>query len=125
VDKLFVYGTLKPGGRNAHLARGVVHAEPAYVDGFVLLHLHPEGYPAMVRGSGRVHGFLLTFADLRAVLPMLDRLEGLDLEPPEYARVVVSVQPSGQNAWTYLYVNEKRLAAAGVVPVPNGDWPLQ
>ncbi|ADI14509.1 gamma-glutamylcyclotransferase family protein [Truepera radiovictrix] len=125
MDKLFVYGTLKPGGRNFHLARGVVRAEPAFVDGFVLLHFHPEGYPAMVRGAGRVYGALLTFADLDAALPVLDRLEGLDLEPPEYARVEVSVQPSGQRAWTYLYVNETRLAAPGVVPVPSGDWPLQ
>ena len=48
VSKIFVYGTLKPGGRNYFLAVGVTHTEPAYVEGYKLLHFEPEGYPAMV-----------------------------------------------------------------------------
>lgn len=125
IRSMFVYGTLKPGGRNYALALGVVHTEPAYLDGFELLHFDPEGYPAMVRGGGRVHGVLLTFADIGAALPALDALEGLHLSPPEYERIVVTAQPSGRAVWTYLYVNQERLTAVGVLPVPGGDWPLQ
>lgn len=123
-SSLFVYGTLKPGGRNYHLARGVTHAEPAYVDGFDLLHFEPEGYPAIVPGTGRVHGFILYFADLSAALPTLDALEGLHLTPPEYARVPVTACPSGATVWTYVYVNQARLAAPGTSRVDGGDWPL-
>ena len=121
--KIFVYGTLKPGGRNYALARGVTHAEDGYLDGYTLLHFEPEGYPAMVPGAGRVYGVVLTFADLGAALPDLDALEGLHLTPPEYERVLVNVGPSGETVWTYVYVNQVRLAGAGVTPVAGGDWP--
>ncbi len=121
--KIFVYGTLKPGGRNYFLARGVTHAEDAFLDGYTLLHFEPEGYPAMVPGEGQVHGVVLTFADFGVVLPDLDALEGLHLTPPEYERVLVSAQPSGETVWTYVYVNQIRLTGAGVTPVAGGNWP--
>lgn len=125
ISRIFVYGTLKPGGRNYFLASGVTHTEPAYLDGYKLLHFEPERYPAIVPGGGRVHGFVLTFADVKAALPVLDALEGLHLTPPEYARVTVTAQPSGETVWAYVYVNQARLAAAGVTPVAGGDWPLR
>ena len=125
VAKIFVYGTLKPGGSNYLLAKGVTHAEPAYLEGYELLHFDPEGYPAMVPGVGRVYGVVLTFADIEAALPALDMLEGLHLTPPEYARVLVTAQPSGETVWTYVYVNEMRLAASGVSKVAGGDWVLE
>ncbi len=124
ISRIFVYGTLKPGGRNYFLAEGVVHTVPAYLDGYDLVHFEPEGYPAMVPGGGRVYGFVLSFADIGAALPALDALEGLHLSPPEYERVVVRAQPSGERVWTYVYINQKRLAAAGVAPVVGGDWLL-
>jgi gamma-glutamylcyclotransferase (GGCT)/AIG2-like uncharacterized protein YtfP len=125
LNRVFVYGTLKPGGRNYHLAKGVTHAEPAYLDGFELLHFEPEGYPAIVPGSGRVYGVVLTFADIALALPPLDVLEGLHLSPPEYARVGVTARPSGKTVWTYVYVNQLRLAASGISRVAGGDWPLE
>lgn len=125
--KIFVYGTLKPGGRNYFVAHGVTHAEDAFLDGYTLLHFEPEGYPAMVPsavpGDGRVYGVVLTFADFGAVLPDLDALEGLHLTPPEYERVLVRVQPSGETVWTYVYINQARLEGAGVTPVAGGNWP--
>ncbi len=124
ISCIFVYGTLKPGGRNYFLVEGVIHTEPSYLDGYDLLHFEPEGYPAMVPGRGRVYGFVLTFADIGAALPALDALEGLHLIPPEYERVIV-VQPSGEAVWTYVYINQKRLVAAGVSPVVGGDWLLR
>lgn len=130
LNRIFVYGTLKPGGRNYFLARGVVHTETAYLEGYDLVHFEPERYPAMVpsievSGAGRVHGVVLTFRDIEAALPALDALEGLHLSPPEYERVLVTVRPSGQTVWTYVYVNQTRLTAAGVSAVAGGDWPLQ
>ncbi len=123
VSKIFVYGTLKPGERNYFLVKGVIHTELAYLDGYDLLHFEPEGYPAMVPGSrGRVYGFVLTFADIGAALPALDALEGLHLSPPEYERVVVRAQPSGQQVWTYIHINQRRLAGAGVSAVVGGEW---
>ena len=124
VSDIFVYGTLKPGGSNYALARGVTHTTPAYLEGYELLHFDPEGYPAMVPGAGRVYGVVLTFEDITAVLPALDTLEGLDLTPPEYARFLVTVQPSGNTVWTYVYVNQARLAAAGVTKITEGNWVL-
>ena len=125
--KIFVYGTLKPGGRNYFLARGVTHTEDAYLGGYTLLHFEPEGYPAMVPssapGEDRVYGVILTFANLDAALPELDALEGLHLTPPEYERVLVRVGPSGETVWTYVYINQTRLAGTGVTPVSGGDWP--
>ncbi len=124
ISDLFVYGTLKPGGSNYFLAKGVIHSESAQLDGYNLLHFDPEGYPAIVPGEGRVYGVVLTFEDNEAALPALDALEGLDSNPPEYERVLVTVQPSGKTVWTYVYVNETRLAASGVTQVVGGDWAL-
>jgi gamma-glutamylcyclotransferase (GGCT)/AIG2-like uncharacterized protein YtfP len=124
IDKIFVYGTLKPGGRNYHLAKGVTEAEPVYLENYTLLHFDPEGYPAMVPGEGRVYGVVLTFEDIEAALPALDALERCHLSPPEYERVLVNIQPRGEEVWTYVYINQTRLAAEGVSPVLGGDWPL-
>ena len=95
-----------------------------YLAGYDLLHFDPEGYPAIVPGRGRVYGVVLTFKDITAALPALDALEGLHLTPPEYARVLVTVQPSGKTVWTYVYVNQTRLAVAGVTKLVGGDWAL-
>ena len=124
INNIFVYGTLKPGGSNYALAQGVTRTAPAYVECYDLLHFDPEGYPAIIPGRGRVYGTVLTFADITAALPALDALEGLHLTPPEYERVLVTVQPSGKTVWTYVYVNRVRLAAAGVIKLVGGDWAL-
>lgn len=125
LNRIFVYGTLKPGGRNYFLAKGVTHTEPAYLEGYDLVHFEPERYPAMIPGEGRVYGVVLTFADIGAALPALDALEGLHLTPPEYARATVTVQPSGSTVWTYVYVNQARLAAPGTSRVVGGNWTLE
>ncbi len=124
IPHIFVYGTLKPGGSNYALARGVTHTAPAYLEGYELLHFDPEGYPAMVPGVGRVYGVVLTFEAIEAALPALDALEGTDLSPPEYARVLIMVQPSGETVWTYVYTNQTRLTASGITKIAEGNWAL-
>lgn len=128
---VFVYGTLMPGERNAHVAAqaGPFGAVPATLPGFRLVHLSPEGYPGIVRSCAQeqVHGHALTYAPdvwVRA-LPGLDALEGVDESPPLYTRELVQLTlPTGevQAAWTYLYARPDRLRQAGVRELPTGDW---
>lgn len=119
-EKVFVYGTLMPGGGNAHVAEsvGVAGAQPAAVYGFRLYHLEPEGYPAVVPGPGVVHGTVL---NLTGSLAPLDVLEGIDLDPPLYRRV--RCIPQGRpHAWIYVYARPDRLAGDGVTWLPDGRW---
>lgn len=123
-SSIFVYGTLKPGLRYHYLAQkaGAFEKEEAYLEGFGLYHLEPENYPALVRGEGRVHGWRYTYADISKALKVLDHLEGLHLEPPEYERVVAVAQPSKKKAWVYLYVGRERLEQATATLVSTGIW---
>ncbi len=128
---VFVYGTLMPGERNAHIAAlgGRFQARPAVLPGHRLLHLWPEAYPAVVAGDGgeTVRGFALTYApaDWPLALPFLDELEGVDETPPLYTRELVTLRLEGGEtlaAWVYLYALAGRLKRPGVVPVQGGDW---
>lgn len=131
VTTVFVYGTLMPGERNAHIAAhgGTFRARPAALPGHRLLHLWPEAYPAVIPGSGAetVRGFALTYApaDWPLALPFLDELEGVDETPPLYTREAVTLTLEGGEkvtAWVYLYAVAERLTRPGVIPVPGGDW---
>ncbi|MBZ9750498.1 gamma-glutamylcyclotransferase [Deinococcus sp. HMF7604] len=128
--RVFVYGTLMPGERNAHLtAAGVPQAQPATLRGFTLYHLHPEAYPALQAGpaEAQVRGVLLTYGPdaWAAALPQLDELEGVGEQPPLYTREVATLQlDSGEEvaAWVYIYARPDRLAQPGAAPVAGGDW---
>ena len=124
VTSVFVYGTLKPGGKNFRVAEcgGAFSVREAYVEGMRLYALEPESYPAMIPGEGRVHGFVLDYEDIAAALPHLDALEGCDLSPPLYHRVLTKVHPTGETVWTYLYARRERLSAPGVTLLPAGIW---
>lgn len=120
LERVFVYGTLMRDQANAAVAAraGLVAAVPARVEGFVLVHLEPEGYPAVVPGRGVVHGEVL---QLEGPLDELDRLEGLHETPPLYRRVrcrPVDLDP----AWIYVYARPERLDQAGVLLLPGGRW---
>ena len=79
---VFVYGTLMPGERNAHIAArgGPFTAQPATLRAHRLHHLHPEAYPALTPGhpDDLVRGYALTYTPdaWSAALPFLDELEG-------------------------------------------------
>lgn len=129
--RVFVYGTLMPGERNAPVAArgGVFEAAPARLAGFRLLHLSPEAYPGIVPGHPGevVVGSLLTYvlADWPRALPFLDELEGVHDTPPLYRREAVTVRlKSGERqvAWTYVYADAARLTRPGVAVVAGGDW---
>jgi len=131
LTRVFVYGTLRPGERNAGVARrgGGFVTSPASLQGYRLLHLVPEGYPVLVPGEPleTVRGDLLTYqpVDWSRALPLLDALEGLHDSPPLYTRETVTVIPdAGEplSAWVYVYARSERLTRPGVEPVPGGDW---
>jgi gamma-glutamylcyclotransferase (GGCT)/AIG2-like uncharacterized protein YtfP len=127
---VFVYGTLMPGERNAHVARqgGPFTAQPATLPGHRLLHLHPEGYPAVIPGApaDTVRGMALTYAPhaWAAALVFLDALEGVRDTPPLYTRDRVTLHTGAGllPAWVYVYARADRLARPGATPVPGGDW---
>ena len=82
IDRLFVYGTLKPGqSRWPALAPFVDPLEPvvaAEVDG--QLWATPWDWPALTAGSGTVRGVLVTLHPDRVedALARLDAIEGVD-----------------------------------------------
>lgn len=128
---VFVYGTLMPGERNAHIARqgGSFSASPARLDNFRLFHLTPENYPGITPGTpaDTVRGHLLSYApnDWEKALPLLDALEGLHETPALYTREQVSVKlENGTSipAWVYVYARAARLSAPGVQFSDTGDW---
>lgn len=121
-SSVFVYGTLKPDLRYYSVAQqgGEFAKEEAYLEGFDLYHLEPENYPALIRGSGRVYGWIYHYKAIEQALDYLDELEGLKLEPPEYERVEALAQPGDKTAWVYLYLNQQRLATA--FRLEHGLW---
>ncbi|MEO0768347.1 MAG: gamma-glutamylcyclotransferase family protein [Cyanobacteria bacterium J06649_4] len=133
---VFVYGTLKPGGRYHERYCGAYTPKliPAAVRGqlFDFPHL---GYPAMADGERWVKGYLLVFSQPPAVcatlLGELDRLEGYQpnssVMDSEYERCWLDVfDRSGrflQQAWVYRMAMDA-IAAAGGIPIPHGNWPV-
>ena len=132
---VFVYGTLKPGGRYHQRCCGdlLTEATPALVRG--RLYDFPQlGYPAMTSGEDWVKGFLLSFRQSTAicadVLRRLDQLEDYsDARPREendYQRCRRSVfRPDYEPlmvAWVY-EMAIARVRSYGGVYLASGEWP--
>ena len=128
-DHVFVYGTLKPGGRNHHIAKraGPHTTREATLTGYHLYHLHPENYPCITPGSPHavVHGYILTYQNWPNAMPHLDRLEGTHLTPPLYhrTRTTATTTQGRQTVWVYTYAHPHRLTQPGATHHPNGHWP--
>lgn len=121
---LFVYGTLRSGRSNHFLAEtsGLISVSPAIAPGLLLYHLETEGYPAVIPGRGRVIGEVL---ELTGGLELLDRLEGLHLDPPPYLRRRWRVTVAGGaecSVWIYLYARPAALRNGRARLVSSGDW---
>lgn len=131
LTQVFVYGTLMPGERNAHVAQrgGSFSAQPATLHGYRLFHLSPENYPGLTPGTeaDAVRGYTLTYtpADWAQALSFLDRLEGLHETPALYTREQVQVRHDDghfSDTWVYVYARPERLKAPGVQFIESGDW---
>ncbi|MEM8504871.1 MAG: gamma-glutamylcyclotransferase [Cyanobacteria bacterium P01_D01_bin.1] len=132
---VFIYGTLKPGGRY-HIrfcGRYLTEAIPAMAKG--RLYDFPYlGYPAMTEGEDWVKGYLLRFVQsaetCASILQGLDRLEGYSPERNdfgnEYLRCEVQVfdveQQPLQVAWGYV-MTEMGVRSRGGIYLPDGNWP--
>jgi gamma-glutamylcyclotransferase (GGCT)/AIG2-like uncharacterized protein YtfP len=128
---VFVYGTLKPGGRYWHqFCDGkVVDAVPAKVRG-ELYDLH-VGYPGLrLIGDSWVQGFRLTFQN-EADFLQLDQLEGYapdrPMEQNEYLRLrLPCADLSGVwlgEVWAY-EITAWMLQAHTATRIPDGNWPV-
>ncbi len=127
---IFVYGTLKPGGVNfdCYCGNNVIASQPAYISG-ELYDLPRLGYPGIIHGTSRVHGFVLTF-DSQTILPILDALEDFDprRNPAEndYNRESIvaylsAARTSTISAWAY-FMNPDLVRRSGGILIPDGWW---
>lgn len=126
--KIFVYGTLKPGEVNyqRYCAAKVVEVKRAIA--FGQLFSLPFGYPAMTLGDSPVHGFLLSFSDLK-ILRQLDWLEDYNPQRPisenEYYRQQINTYDTGfrllERAWAYLMIPQQVHIYGGVF-LADGWW---
>jgi gamma-glutamylcyclotransferase (GGCT)/AIG2-like uncharacterized protein YtfP len=121
-NKVFVYGTLKPGGRYHHVAKeaGAFTFEKAHLEHHIIYDLEPENYPAIVPGDGVVHGYVFSYDDIDKALEMLDKLEAVHDSPPEYRREQVVAKPINETVWVYVYARGERLKTAK--QVETGEW---
>jgi gamma-glutamylcyclotransferase (GGCT)/AIG2-like uncharacterized protein YtfP len=129
--KVFVYGTLKPGGHYwPRFCEGkVARYRPAKIQG-ELYDLH-VGYPGLrLRGQNWAHGYLLEFKD-PVHLDGLDYLEGYAANRPEseneYNRVRVPCydeegEPLGE-VWAY-EITPTAFARLHPTRIENGNWPV-
>lgn len=122
LDRLFVYGTLRPQGGAFDLVRPVVvRHQPAVLVGYALF---GEGhrYPWCIESpGGEVVGDLLWLAEVEETLRRLDEYEGVCHREPEYIRSVADVLTGTDliSAWVYV-------GGSGVPgdarPVEGADW---
>lgn len=122
IERLFVYGTLRPEGHAYHLvAPLVIHHQPAVLTGYSLV---GEGhrYPWCVKSArGEVVGELLWLRDTETALAQLDVYEGVDEPDPEYVRLVADVHTGNRVLAAWVYVGGSSVPE-DAQSVPGGDW---
>ena len=128
--KLFVYGSFMEGFFNykKSLEGNVISRIPGRVRG-LLYHQRLKGYPAMIPGSGWVHGEFLELNDFDKIIPLCDEIEEyFSPSHPDnnYERKVSEVElVNGKKAlaWIYWYVrNDLGSCENPVIPIHSGDW---
>jgi gamma-glutamylcyclotransferase (GGCT)/AIG2-like uncharacterized protein YtfP len=130
ICRVFVYGTLKPGGDNfdRYCRDRVVKIDRAKIRGD-LYDLPDEGYPAVTGGDGWVEGFVLSFGDDR-ILVDLDELEEYAIDRTAAdniydRRLVTAYYPDGstlkQEVWVYVMSIERIRQFQGV-SIAGGWW---
>lgn len=127
IDRLFVYGTLLSGQRNAALipAPMVKSGYPASTAG--TLYDTGNAYPAIGLGSAHartVRGECLQVVNVRGLLDILDRVEGFAgyMDPaPLFQRTIVDVVARNgdiHRAWCYVAASDALLRE----PIEHGCW---
>ena len=106
MERLFIYGSLQPGGPNEHVLTAIGGEwEPAAIKGRLVEAGWGAsmGYPGLVIGEHEeddVHGYVFTSSNLSTQWDHLDEFEG-----KEYERIVSGVTLlSGQQVDAHVYV---------------------
>lgn len=135
MESVFVYGTLRPGGRNYPLLQdSTVNEEPAIAEGLALYDNSSGTFPYAAAQPGRaVSGTLCTITDQQwpAVRRRLDLLEGFHPRHPatsHYLRRRWPVRTTPMDdaaarsaiAWLYLAAPRVRIDTSRLVA--SGDW---
>lgn len=132
-SKLFVYGTLKVGGRFASsFDETRKSAVKATVEGQLWGDKDFTGYPMMFHGEGEiVHGELHEYdADMNELIHEMDRIEGFRVHDPEqslFIRELINVtleDGTTEKAWAYFFNGENR-RFPNTVKHDDGVWQLQ
>ena len=113
---LFVYGTLRKGGRNRHLVdQDVKSTTTALATGTLFIHGRSAFFSS--HGNTKIAGELLHLFDENEVLGRLDEFEG-----PEYKRRAIEVvtEEGRECAWAYLYFSAATPRDATIIR--DGDW---
>lgn len=122
IDRLFVYGTLRPRGRAFDLVAPVVRRhEPAVLTGYGLV---GEGhrYPWCVEWPDKeVAGDLLWLLEVDETLARLDEYEGVNGPDAEYRRLVLDVTTARGLLTAWVYVGGHGVPG-GAGPIDGGDW---
>ena len=105
MERLFIYGSLQPGGSNEHVLAAIGGEwEPAVIKGNLIEAGWGAsmGYPGLVidESGNDVHGHVFASSKLSAKWAYLDEFEG-----EEYERIVASVTLlSGEQVKAHVYV---------------------
>ena len=105
MERLFVYGTLQPGGPNEHVLTAIGgKCEPATIKGTLIAAgwASEMGYPGLVldENGEDIPGYVFASSNLSDNWPDLDEFEG-----KEYQRIIAPVTLlSGEQVQSYVYV---------------------
>ncbi len=116
-ERVFVYGSLRPGHASAGLlGEAEAGAVPAVLPDHAL-HSHGLPYPFVVPEAGSaVVGDLVEIADGGA-LTLLDEYEGSD-----YVRTRVVVEAGGDEVEAWVYVAAPHVPLSSGSRAPSGEW---
>lgn len=118
-QRLFIYGTLRRGGRAENLMQDAEYLTDGYVRGRLI---HIDQYPGLLldgNTGGRVIGELYAVDPI--LLKELDRYEGCFESPPHYLRQSIQVTlDSGEEQVADTYVFQ--LPQPHHEIIQSGDW---
>jgi len=130
IGKVFVYGTLKLGGKFAKIYENTfdrhrVSCKDGRIKG-TMFDLGP--FPAIrLEGDGHVYGEVHTFKNFDEIIRIIDRIEGYSQEHDTnlYERKPVKVElQSGGEEEAYTYVSSLTLDEMAVRVIKCGVWKI-